>query len=249
MSLEPGAAWRLSIHPSLASTSELCRARAAEGEPEGLAVLALVQTEGRGSRGRAWSSPAGSLSLSVLLRPDAPATEAGQWALLAGLAMRDGLASFLADASGLVLKWPNDVVLGGRKLGVILIDSAADREGRLAWLVIGFGANRAQAPALDDRAAAALAEAGAAPLPEVAALAILRCLDRWREVLAREGFGAVRAAWLQRAHPLGTPLSLRFGGREVDGDFAGLTAEGGLLLRTADGLRAYGTGEVLLRGA
>jgi BirA family transcriptional regulator, biotin operon repressor / biotin---[acetyl-CoA-carboxylase] ligase len=244
----PGAPWRLEVYASLASTSDLCRRRAAEGEPAGLAVLALRQTAGRGSRGRSWSSPRGSLSLSALLRPEGRAKEAGQWALLAGLAMLDGLASFLAEPSALALKWPNDVTLDGRKLAGILIDSAADRAGRLDWLVIGFGANLAEAPALADRPAAALAEAGATPEPEAAAAAVLGRLEHWRAIEAREGFAAVRAAWAGRAHPPGTRLRLRLPGRDLDGDFAGLTETGGLVLRTAAGLGAHDIGEVLLPG-
>ena len=241
------APWRLTVYPSLPSTSALCCARAADGEPEGLAVLALRQTEGRGSRGRAWSSPPGSLSLSVLLRPDAPAAQAGQWALLAGVAMAEGLAGFLPEASALALKWPNDVLLHGKKLGGILVESAAGVGGRIDWLVIGFGANLAEAPVLPDRpAVAALAEAGPAPTPEAASAAILDRLDHWHRARSQAGFGAVRAAWMQFTQPIGSPLRLKLRQGEVHGRFAGLTDEGGLLLQTAGGVRAYATGEVLL---
>ena len=245
MNAAPRADWRLAIHASLPSTSDFCRERAAAGEPEGLAVLALRQTKGRGSRGRSWSSAPGSLSLSVLLRPVAPAGAAGEWALLAGVAMADGLARFLPDASGLALKWPNDILLHGRKLAGILIDSSAGEGGRLDWLVIGFGANLAKAPQLLERAAAALAEAGRAPPPELAARSVLDRLDHWRGVRLREGFAAVRAAWLRRSQPMGSRLRLRLHEGVADGCFAGLSEEGALLLQTAAGVRAYATGEVL----
>ena len=244
------APWRLTVYPSLPSTSALCCARAADGEPEGLAVLALRQTAGRGSRGRTWSSPPGNLSLSVILRPDTPAAQAGQWALLAGVATADGLAGFLPDASALALKWPNDILLQGRKLGGILVESSAGEGGRIDWLVIGFGANLAAAPVLPDRpGVAALAEAGAAPTPEAAAAAILDRLDHWRRVWRQDGFDAVRMAWMQFTQPIGTRLHLRLRHGDVQGQFAGLTDDGGLLLQTAEGLRAYATGEVLLGDA
>ena len=244
------APWRLTVHPSLPSTSALCCARAADGEPEGLAVLALQQTEGRGSRGRTWSSPPGSLSLSVILRPDVPAAQAGQWALLAGVAMAEGLGGFLPDASALGLKWPNDVLLNGKKLGGILVESAASQGGRIDWLVIGFGANLAVVPVLPDRpAVAALAEAGASPAPEAAAVAILDRLDHWQGARSLTGFGAVRAAWLQFTQPIGSALRLKLRHGDVQGRFAGLTDDGGLLLQTAEGVRAYATGEVLLGDA
>lgn len=244
------APWRLTVYPSLPSTSALCCARAADGEPEGLAVLALQQTEGRGSRGRAWSSPPGNLSLSVILRPDTPAARAGQWALLAGVAMAQGLAGFLPDASSLALKWPNDILLHGKKLGGILVESSAGQGGRIDWLVIGFGANLAEAPVLPDRpAVAALAEVGAAPTPEAAAATILDRLDHWRRIWRQDGFGAVRMAWMQFTQPIGSRLNLRLRDGDVQGQFAGLTDDGGLLLQTAGGVRAYATGEVLLGGA
>lgn len=242
----PVAAWRLSVYPSLPSTSAFCCARAAEGAAEGLAVLALAQTQGRGSRGRTWCSPPGGLSLSVVLRPDAPMAQAGQWALLAGLALVDGLAGFLPDPTPLVLKWPNDVLLRGRKLGGVLIDSTADLAGRIGWLVIGFGANLAQTPHLPDRAnVAALAEAALAPPPEQAAGAVLDRLAHWYRVWCDDGFDAVRPAWLRHAEPLGTPLRIRLARQEVAGRFAGLRDDGALLLQTAEGLLAYSTGEIL----
>ncbi len=240
--------WRLSVHPSLKSTSDFCRARAAEGEPEGLAVLALRQTAGRGSRGRSWESPPGGLALSVLLRPAAPAAAAGQWALLAGVAMAQGLSRFLPDDAALALKWPNDLLFGGRKLGGILVDSQVEN-GRIAWLVIGFGANLAEAPRLPDRSGlACLAEAGTAPAPEDAASAVLDRLGYWCAARRRRGFAAVREAWLRRGPALGSPVALKLPASEVEGRFAGLSEDGGLLLQTAEGLQAYASGEVLLGG-
>lgn len=242
----PAFAWRLAVFESLPSTSEFCRARAAAGEPEGLAVLALRQTAGRGSRGRSWESPPGSLALSVLLRPDTPVTEAGQWALLAGVAMAEGFSRFVPDYAALTLKWPNDLLLGGRKLGGILVDSQAAGD-KLAWLVIGFGANLAAAPHLPDRpAVACLADTGSAPPPEQAAHAILVRLGHWHGV--RERFAPVRGAWLRYGPPLGARTTLKLGTRQIEGRFAGLADDGSLLLQTAAGVEAYAAGEVLLGG-
>lgn len=206
-------------------------------------MLALEQTAGRGSRGRSWSSSPGSLSLSVLLRPDAPAAGVAQWPLLAGVAMAEALARFLPEASAPMLKWPNDLLLGGRKLGGILVESAADRRGCIDWLVIGFGANLAEAP--PGVPAAALAEAASPPSPEQAAAAILDCLGRWYGVWSRDGFAPVRAAWFERAPAIGTMVRLKLPDREIEGGFAGLAEDGALLLQTADGLRGYSTGEIL----
>jgi len=240
--------WRLTVVASLPSTSAFCCERAVAGEPAGLAVLARRQTAGRGSRGRSWSSPSDGLALSVLLRPASPAATAGQWALLAGVAMHQALARFLPDGAPLALKWPNDVLLDGRKLGGILVESATGEDGRIAWVVLGFGANLAEAPAGQPEAAA-LAEYAPAPPSEQAAAAILDCLATWDRVLAEQGFLPIRNAWVVRAHPVGAALTVRWAnGAESGGRFAGLADEGALLLQTSAGLAAYSTGDVLLGG-
>jgi BirA family biotin operon repressor/biotin-[acetyl-CoA-carboxylase] ligase len=230
--------WRVRRYASLPSTSALLVQLARGGEPEGLAVVADRQTAGRGSRGRTWESPPGALCLSALLRPSDPAAAAGHWALLAALALHDALAPH-APAGALSLKWPNDVLLAGRKLGGILLDAASGAAG-LDWLVIGFGANLGSGP----EGAGAL---GGAPPGDVAA-AVLEELDHWRRVRAVEGSGAIRAAWLARAHAPGTKLRVRAGGAEVGGAFDGLADDGALLLRAGGRVRAFATGDVLLGG-
>lgn len=227
--------WRLQIHDTLASTSELCRARAMAGEKAGLAVLARMQTAGRGSRGRAWVGEAGNLFLSVLLRPRDPAQEAGLWALLAGVATADALPG------PVTLKWPNDLMRGGAKLGGILIDSATDAQGRIDWLVIGIGVNLARAPEIAGRD---VADLRAAVSPEVCAAELLDRLTLWQERRVQEGWPAIRAAWLARAMPLGSLMSLKLAEREIEGIFAGLAEDGSLLLETGGAVRRFATGEI-----
>lgn len=237
-------AWRLEAYDTLASTADLCRARAEAGEAEGLAILALRQSAGRGTRGRAWANAPGNLFLSVLLRPDAGAAGVGQWGLLAGVAVAEAVAGFLPPAAPLALKWPNDVLLGGGKLAGILVESATTPEGTLAWLSFGIGVNLARAPAVAGRTIACLADYAPPPVPPVAAQAVLTALSRWYAVVARKGFAPVRAAFLERAPAPGASLCLRQGARTVAGRFAGLDAQGALLLQTEDGLRAFAAGEV-----
>lgn len=239
--------WRLRRFADLPSTSDLCVALAQGGEPEHLAVLAARQTAGRGSRGRSWESPAGALCLSVLLRPRDPPAAAGHWALLASLALHDALAPH-APPGALSLKWPNDLLIEDRKLGGILLDAAsgnAKGASTLDWLVIGFGANLARAP---DGAA----KLGTAPAPDAVAASVLDAIDRWRHARLAGGWTAIRAAWLARAHPTGTPLRVRSGGLDAAGAFEGLADDGALLLRTAHRhggrVRAFATGDVLLGG-
>jgi BirA family biotin operon repressor/biotin-[acetyl-CoA-carboxylase] ligase len=239
------AGWRLESHESIGSTSDTCIARARAGEPDGLAVLAARQTQGRGSRGRDWDSPTGNLHLSVLLRPPESARTVAQWALLAGVALAEAISGE-GVARKITLKWPNDVLLGGKKLAGILLDSATDAGGKVAWLVIGMGANLATAPEIPGRATTALADHDLPPAPNQLAEEILARLDHWRQIRGRDGFAPVRAAWLARAQPIGTELSIKLTGRTLAGEFAGLGEDGSLLLRTGGEVRAFATGEVLL---
>jgi BirA family biotin operon repressor/biotin-[acetyl-CoA-carboxylase] ligase len=211
-----------------------------------LAVLALRQTKGRGSRGRGWQSPIGNLSLSVLLRPSGSLSDAAGWPLLTGIAVADAMRPLLPDPAALVLKWPNDVLLRGRKLAGILIDTAVGNAGGLRWLIIGIGANLAVAPEVPGRLTACLPDEGVVPpSPEEFADSLLGWLAHWHSVLLRDGFGAIRASWLDRAHPIGTMLTVAFADQRVEGAFEGLSPEGHLVLRTATGVRSFSTGEVL----
>ena len=127
MTLPPG--WRLEVHEALASTSDRVAAAAEAGEPAGLAVLARRQTAGRGRSGRAWASPHGNLYLSLLLRPPGPVREAGQWSLLAGVALAEAARALDPEPLALRLKWPNDLLRHGAKCAGILTESALAADG------------------------------------------------------------------------------------------------------------------------
>jgi BirA family biotin operon repressor/biotin-[acetyl-CoA-carboxylase] ligase len=229
------AGYRLEQAALLPSTSDACVERAKAGEPDGLAILAESQTAARGSRGRSWACPLGNLYLSVLLRPRNRQEEAGagQWALLAGIACIEALSPFDSEPAALSLKWPNDVLREGAKLGGILVDAAMTAEGGTDWLVIGVGANLATAP-------------GAPPAPAAVARAFLARIAAWRAILAEDGFAPIRAAWLGRAHPLGTPVTIRDSLRSREGLFAGLSPRGELLLSVGGQIHVISTGDVLL---
>jgi BirA family transcriptional regulator, biotin operon repressor / biotin---[acetyl-CoA-carboxylase] ligase len=231
--------WRLEVFEELGSTSDLCADRAKAGEAEGLAVLALKQTAGRGSRGRSWQAPAHNLNLSALLRPTLPAAQAGVFSLMAGIAVAEAVEQFFAPPT--MLKWPNDVLIGGAKLAGILID-AAPSGPRLDWLVIGIGMNLRASPEIPGRATTALLLHGITVSAPDAASAILSRLSHWHDV----GAEAIQQAWLSRAHPLGTPLEIRGLRGTRAGVFAGLSPAGELLLQTENRIEPISTGDILL---
>jgi BirA family biotin operon repressor/biotin-[acetyl-CoA-carboxylase] ligase len=216
-------------YQELASTQDAAIAAAHAGDPGHLAILAASQTRGRGSRGRAWASLPGNLNLSVLIRPVA-ARPPGHYALLAGVALHRALSPY---ADGLMLKWPNDLLLGGAKLGGILIDASFDEAGQPAWFVIGIGANLALAPSIPGRETAALPP----PAPQARAVtqAVLAALDSPADVVAE---------WTRRAHPCGTSLRIETPRRRIEGTFDGITDAGALILR--EHAEPISSGEVFL---
>ncbi len=222
------------------STSDALKRRA-ETTPIGeFALLARRQTGGRGRLGRRWETIDGNLHLSVLLRPG-PMRRPGHWSLLAGVALAQAAAACLPDASGLRLKWPNDLVLNGAKLAGILAEAG---DAGAPWLVLGFGVNLAGAPDGLGRATACLADHAPPPAPEAFARRLLAIVQGWRLRYAADGFDPVRAAWLERAPPLGEALSVTSGSEVMKGRFAGLSSTGGLLLETAAGLVTIVSGEL-----
>ena len=238
--------FRLEVHEALSSTSDLVAARAAAGEPAGLAVLARRQTGGRGTKGRAWESLEGNLHLTVLLRPRGAVREAPQWGLLAGVALAETIAPLLPDASALALKWPNDVLLRGRKLAGILAEASADPKGGLAWLSLGFGVNLAQAPIVPGRETASLTDEGIAPpLAKAFAVQLLERLDQWCERRRARGFAPVRNAWLVHGPAPDAPIQVSTpGGTMTTGRFAGLAEDGSLLVAGEGRVERLATGEV-----
>ena len=234
--------WRLQVHDVLPSTSDLCRTLAAEGEPDGLAVLARRQSQARGSRGRGWETPTGNLALSVLLRPVLAPREAAQMSLLAGVALAETVLDHVGANADLALKWPNDLLLDGAKLAGILTESHGTGD-TIDWMVLGIGVNLAHAPELPDRRTAKL------PVPADAenfARMLLERLGHWLDVLDADGFAPIRAAWRIHAQPLGSAMTLKLGGQDYAGAFAGLGDDGGLCLDIAGTIRNFTAGEVLL---
>lgn len=234
--LPPG--YRLVALERVGSTNGEAKRLAAAGAEDGTLVWALEQTAGRGRRGRRWESPRGNLFLSIVLRPEAPAAEAAQLGMVAAVALGDALGTLMPPLTEVRFKWPNDVLVNGRKAGGILIESAASGTGRLDWLVLGLGVNVERHPEETEFPATSLRAEGGA---EVAVAALLEAFSRsflnWTNLWVEEGFAPVRSAWLARAWGRGEAIRVRLEGREVQGVFADLDAAGALLLDVPGGGR------------
>lgn len=217
-------------------------ALAREGEAEGFWLRAERQTGGRGRQGRMWVSPPDNLYASTFVRVIDGDPPPATLAFVASLALHATVAALLADDNKLSLKWPNDLLLGGAKLSGILLE----REGDV--VVIGIGVNLAYHPTDLERPATSIADHASAPGAEAflddLAGRFAALLAGWRTT----GLAPIRANWLRRAHPEGTPLTVHDGdGTRLEGSFAGLTEGGALRLRLADGSeRVIHAGDVFL---
>jgi BirA family biotin operon repressor/biotin-[acetyl-CoA-carboxylase] ligase len=188
--------------------------------------VALEQDAGKGRQRRSWVSGAGNFHGSTLVLLRAADPSAQSLSLAAGLALVEAIDAAV-PGQALMLKWPNDVLLLGRKVAGILLERSGDR------VVAGFGVNLASAPDLADRRSASLAGAVSpeAFAPFLAA-SFAKLLDLWR----RSEPGLLAQAWLTRAHPLGTRLTVHSSSEEtVTGRFDGLEADGALRLRSDTG--------------
>jgi len=238
--------FRLECHEVLASTSTLLKQRAEAGEAEGLAIQALRQSAGRGRQGRGWESPAGNLYISLLLRPAVPLREAPQWSFVAAVALAETLKPLLPKAARPTLKWPNDLLLDGAKAAGILVETGVAPSQALDWICIGMGVNIATKPSMPDRATACLAEyLNAPPAPEVLAARLLQNLAHWHDLRLTQGFAPIREAWLLHAPAMGAAISLKRDDALIEGNFAGLSPEGGLLLAKGREVQLILAGEVV----
>ncbi len=229
------------------STNAEARRRAEAGEAGPLWVTARRQTAGRGRRGRAWETGPGNLAAPLLTTIAGTPAKAAEVAFVAALAVADLVLAHVPEAL-VRLKWPNDVLVAGRKVSGVLIESGARGDGRL-WLAVGCGVNLQSAPVAADRPAATLAAhlhpELAAPLTPEAALPVLAdAFGRWLRAWELYGFEPIRAAWSARAD-WGRPCAARLDRETVQGVAEGLDGDGALRLRLADGsLRRITAGDV-----
>ena len=225
---------RLITHAVLDSTNAQALLLSQRGEHGPLWIVAERQTAGRGRRGRAWVSQSGNLFASLLLTAVASSERQPQLSLVAALALHDAVAEVAPSLKPLIaIKWPNDLLLRGKKIAGILIEAAGGENGAVA---IGIGVNCASHPASTDYPATDLAAAGVAISPAMLfgplSLKMIGRLAQWN---GGEGIATVRADWLARAAGVGEEISVRLVDRELSGRFETLDQAGSLMLRLPSG--------------
>jgi BirA family biotin operon repressor/biotin-[acetyl-CoA-carboxylase] ligase len=235
---ERGQLWPAPIEwfETLPSTSDRIKELARTGAPEWTTVLADRQTAGRGRQGSAWVSPQGNLFLSVLLRPMVDAEAVGVLPLAAGAATCEALRAFGPPA---VVKWPNDVLVGERKIAGVLAEGTW-AEGALEAVALGIGVNLVLDPAelpadIREVTTSLIAETGRPVDRDEAAAEVLVRLVVWYHALAR-GAAAIVEAWRSLAAPWwGRRVEVRSGDAVVVGVVRGVDDLGALLVQSDDG--------------
>ncbi|ABE62998.1 Biotin--acetyl-CoA-carboxylase ligase [Nitrobacter hamburgensis X14] len=261
-SLGPRAAsagYRIAAFDSIGSTNAeaLMRARAGETGPIWLATT--EQTAGRGRRQRAWVSPRGNLASSILEVIDTSPAVAATLSFAAGLALEAALQTVSLEArmrspgsenATFHLKWPNDVLAGGKKLAGILLEAETVAHDRLA-VVVGIGTNVVAAPEGIPYPAVSLRDLGI----DIGAADLFRALtEAWVEFRqiwdGGRGFGDIRRLWLDRAAGVGQAVSVRSGASTISGLFDTIDEDGCLIVATSDGKRmAVSAGDVYFGAA
>jgi BirA family biotin operon repressor/biotin-[acetyl-CoA-carboxylase] ligase len=218
---------------------------AGQGATHGTVIWAREQTAGRGRSGREWISPEGNLYMSLLLTPDVALEDAGQLSYVAAVSMHRALALMLSEhiLSGsirardadLTLKWPNDLLLNGKKLGGILLESVV-RDGKPEFVVIGIGVNILTHPEGTNLPATSIGEIGINAVSAKMLLArFLKCFAEDYRHWQVSGFAPIAELWLHHVSFLGEPIKVHLGERILSGTFETIDAKGALVLRQEDG--------------
>ncbi len=227
-------AWDVLLLAETGSTNDVARAQAARGVGAGFVVAAERQTRGRGRLGRRWESAQGQgLYVSILLRPEWAAREAGRLTVLGSVAMADAVEATAGFRPQ--IKWPNDLMRQGRKLGGLLIETEP-AGARLAWAVLGIGLNVNQlaedfSPEFRDLATSLRLATGRAYRRADLLVALLEALS----ARLSQPFAPAREAWAASSLTLGQQVTLTTLRGSLRGQALGLDPSGALLLRLESG--------------
>ncbi len=225
-------------HAVLDSTNRLAMELGRDGAVEGTLVVADQQTQGRGRQGRVWVSPPGlNLYCSVLLRPAIAIAKLSQLTLLTGLVLAETLVAM--GVADVVIKWPNDILIKGRKMAGILAEMATDGE-HLRFVIIGVGVNlngcAADFPSDVAERAITLAEILHKPINRSLFLAeFLQVFTTWYDHYLQAGFAVVRRRWLMHAHLEGRLVEVSMPSGVMVGEAVDMDQDGFLLVKQKEG--------------
>jgi BirA family biotin operon repressor/biotin-[acetyl-CoA-carboxylase] ligase len=234
--------------PEVASTNTLAMGLAAEGAPEGTVVIAEVQTQGRGRVGRKWISPKGNLYLSVILRPNIPIHKAPLITLTGAVAVASAIRKVCGLEAG--IKWPNDILLSGKKVSGLLTEMSAEQD-RIRHIVLGIGVDVNMEmdelpPEVRSLTTTLASEAGSKINRNGLLQQILRDLERWYHTFIKND-ADVLEEWKALNLTVGNRITVSGAGESLNGLAQGVDRDGRLIVRLDDGtIRTVAAGDVTI---
>jgi len=228
---------RLHYYEDIGSTNDEAFRLGEEGAPEGTVLIAESQSSGKGRMQRVWYSPPGAnIYTSMILRPPTGTMQVTQVPIAAGVAATETINEFCSGKAS--IKWPNDVLIGGKKVCGILAQMKMSGK-TVDFIVVGIGINvnlaREQFPHDIQEIATSLAiEAGREISRPDLIIRLYENMAKWYRELTRNGFAGVRERWLNLSEMIGKTVSVMFQNEAVSGKAVGLDEDGSLILLTAN---------------
>ena len=230
--------WHIEYFDEVTSTQDLAHDRVRSGNSQGTVIFAKSQTAGRGRNGNSWETCAGNLFASVVLRPSVETAQIGQYSFLVAVALNRTFSQYLDETHPVRNKWPNDILIDGKKIAGILLEVA---DGAL---IVGIGVNIAAAP--DGKICLHDVSRKRVKTDEFLA-ATLTHLDAVLHEYDCNGFDALREEWIGCAANLHRHITVRLPSGTLEGTFEGLGVNGALRLRLANNeLKVIHSGEIFL---
>ena len=232
---------------TLDSTNKTAVEMARTNASSGTVVWAESQKNGKGRNNRTWISEFGNLYSSIILRPQLSIEHISQLTFIAPLAIGD-LIEHIDSNIDYSFKWPNDVLVAGRKICGILLQSGSWEKTHDKWIVLGCGLNLASFPLDTETPATSLfEETGRSFVSEEVLISYYTFFSKWYDIWLKNGFLSIRKAWLDRSHPVGQPLVTQItSDKKICGQFLGIDENGALLIVTKKGEVKINAGEVFI---
>jgi BirA family transcriptional regulator, biotin operon repressor / biotin---[acetyl-CoA-carboxylase] ligase len=239
---------KIFVFESIDSTNACARTLGDAGTPEGAVVIADFQTSGRGRQGRSWlAEPDSSILFSVLLRPTVQTEMAGLFTLFASTAVARATEQYVGVS--VECKWPNDLLIRGKKFCGILLENSLQQSG-VAYAIIGVGINVNQQSfpsEIGERATSLALETGMIHDRKALFHAIIREMDNLYKAARGGDFFAIVPEWTRRCSMFGRAVRIQQHDRTIEGTAVRLNHDAGLVISTSDGLQTIYAGDVTMK--
>ncbi len=222
-------------YTSLDSTNDTAYALAEKGAKEGTVVIAEEQKRGKGRQGRQWISPKGGMYISCIIRPDIEPREVAKVTLVTAV----GVCAALREVTRLpvMIKWPNDIMIGGKKVSGILTEMKAEQD-RVQFVIVGIGINVSAPARLLPKGATSLSRAAKTPVPKVlTAKKVLEYCEYYIMLFKKRGFEPVRDEWRLFSATLGKQITIHCHDEKLEGEALDVDKDGALVLRMDNGFQ------------